>query len=133
MFPDLSLLPLILWVGVAGVLYHYAGHPASTWLLSRVFGRPPSLPGDSSGLPFASVVLSARDEEDVIGERIENALAAEYRADTYEFVVTSDRGTDCTAEIVRQFADPRVTVLDFPIRRPTPVVLNNVIDILPVC
>ena len=124
MFPDLSLLLLILWVGVAGVLYHDVADPASTWLLSRAFGRPPSLPADFSGLPFVCVVVSALDKEDVIGERIENALAAEYLADKYESVVASDRSTDRTAEIVPQFADPHTTLLDFPIRRGTPVVLR---------
>ena len=50
-----------------------------------------------------------------------------------EFVVESDRSTDCTAEIGRQCVDPRFTLLDFPIRHRKPVVLNDVIDILPVC
>ena len=130
MSPDFSLSLLIFWIGVGGVLYHYAGYPAGIWLLSRGFGRPPSLPDEPSSLPFVSVVVSALNEEDVIHDRIVNGLAADYPADKYEFVVASDGSTDRTADIVRQFADPRITLLDFPTRRGKPVVLNDVIPSL---
>ena len=70
MFPDFSLSLLIFWIGVGGVLYHYAGYPVGIWLLSRVFGRPPSLPDEPPSLPFVSVVVSALNEEDVIRDRI---------------------------------------------------------------
>jgi cellulose synthase/poly-beta-1,6-N-acetylglucosamine synthase-like glycosyltransferase len=82
MFPDFSLSLLIFWIGVGGVLYHYAGYPVGIWLLSRVFGRPPSLPDEPPSLPFVSVVVSALNEEDVIRDRIVNGLAADYPADT---------------------------------------------------
>lgn len=54
MFPDFTLSLLIFWIGVGGVLYHYAGYSAGIWLLSRVFGRPPSLPDEPPSLPFVS-------------------------------------------------------------------------------
>ena len=38
MFPDLSLSLLILWVGVAGVRYHYTGYPAVRGLSSERMG-----------------------------------------------------------------------------------------------
>lgn len=127
MSPDLSLPLLVFWIGVGGVLYHYAGYPAAIWLLSRIFGRVRALPAEPATLPFVSVVVSALNEEDVIGERIVNALATDYPADRFEFVVASDGSTDRTAAIVRGFNDPRITLLDFPVRRGKPVVLNDVI------
>ena len=127
MLQDFSLSLLTFWVSVGGVLYHYVGYPAAIWLLSRVFGRPATCPAEPSSLPFVSVVVSALNEEDVIGERIENALATDYPADKFEFVVASDGSTDRTTEIVRQFADSRITLFDFPVRRGKAVVLNDVI------
>lgn len=127
MLPDLNLPALVFWISVGGVLYHYAGYPIVIWLLSRVFGRVRPYPAEPQQLPFVSILVSALNEEDVIGERTVNALATDYPADRYEFVVASDGSTDRTAEIVRSFADPRVRLLDFPVRRGKAVVLNDVI------
>jgi cellulose synthase/poly-beta-1,6-N-acetylglucosamine synthase-like glycosyltransferase len=125
--PHLSPAIVIFWVCVGGVVYHYAGYPVAIWLFSRLFGRPPALPARSADRPFVSIVVAALNEEDVIGERIQNALATDYPSDRFEFVVASDGSTDRTAEITRQAGDPRVTCLDFPVRRGKPVVLNDVI------
>ena len=122
-----SLALVLFWLCSGGVVYHYALYPLLIWFLSRTFGRVRPLPPEPSSLPFVSVVVSALNEEDVIGPRVANALAASYPADRYEFVVASDGSTDRTAAIVRQFDDPRLTLLDFPVRRGKPVVLNDVI------
>jgi cellulose synthase/poly-beta-1,6-N-acetylglucosamine synthase-like glycosyltransferase len=127
MSSDFNLPVLTFWVGVGGVLYHYAGYPVAIWLLSRIVGRSPSLPAEPSSLPSVSILVSALNEEDVIRERVVNALHTEYPADRLEFVVASDGSTDRTAAIVRGFTDPRITLLDFPVRRGKPVVLNDVI------
>ena len=80
------------------MVYHYALYPLLIWVLSRTFGRVRPLPPEPLLAPFVSVVVSALNEEDVIGPRVVNALAASYPADRYEFVVASDgdHGPNCS-------------------------------------
>jgi glycosyltransferase involved in cell wall biosynthesis len=74
-----------------------------------------------------SVLIAAHNEEDVIAERIANALALDYPADRLEIVVASDGSTDGTVELARQADDPRVRVLDLSRRRGKAAVLKEVI------
>jgi cellulose synthase/poly-beta-1,6-N-acetylglucosamine synthase-like glycosyltransferase len=110
---------------VAIIAYAYVLYPLVVWLLSRLFGRTPrceDLPNDR--LPFVSVLIAAHNEEDVIGERIANALALEYPANRREIVIASDGSSDATASIARQFADQGVRLLESPTRRGKATMLN---------
>ena len=131
MSPDFNPLMLVFWASIGGLVYHYVGYPVAIWAFARVFGRERYCPErHPSDLPFVSVLVSALNEEDVIRERVQNALTTDYPADKFEFVVASDGSTDRTAEIVRSFSDPRVKLLDFRVRRGKALVLNEVIPAL---
>lgn len=122
---------VVFWVCVFGVFYHYVGYPLLIWLLSNTFGQPLRVPErDPGDLPFVSVLVSALNEEDVIAQRIWNALATDYPADRFEFVVASDGSSDRTSDIVRSFRDPRVRLIEFPSRRGKARVLNEVVPAL---
>lgn len=60
--------------------------------------------------PPVSVVIAARNEEDVIGAKIDNLLALDYPAEQLEIVLASDGSEDDT--VLR--AGSRVHVLDLP-------------------
>jgi cellulose synthase/poly-beta-1,6-N-acetylglucosamine synthase-like glycosyltransferase len=74
-----------------------------------------------------SVLIAAHNEEAVIAERIQNALAMDYPPDKLEIVVASDGSEDGTAEIVRRFAYLGVRLLDYAHRRGKAAVLNSAI------
>ena len=61
-----------------------------------------------------SVVIAAYNEERVIGDRIENALALDYPSDALEILVASDGSTDATAAIVARYAGRGVRLLSLP-------------------
>ena len=65
-----------------------------------------------AGLPV-TVLIAARDEEDVIGGRIANILESDYPAGLLDVLVVSDGSTDATERIVSELAagDPRVRLL----------------------
>ena len=122
---------IVFWLCAGGLMYHYVGYPAIIWAISRVFGRDRICPErDPADLPSVSLVVAALDEEDVIAERIANALRMDYPADRYELVVALDGGSDRTAAIVRGCRDPRVRLIEFPVTRGKAPVLNDVIPSL---
>lgn len=119
------------WLCVAGVLYEYVGYPALIWLLSRAFGHDPELPhANAEPPPFVSILVCALNEESVIAERIANALALDYPADRFEFVVASDGSSDQTNSIARSFADARVRLIEFASPRGKAIRLNEVVPTL---
>jgi glycosyltransferase involved in cell wall biosynthesis len=63
------------------------------------------------GLPPVTLVIAAHDEERVIRERIENALALDYPPDHLEVVVSLDGSTDGTRAVVEEMAGERVRVV----------------------
>jgi cellulose synthase/poly-beta-1,6-N-acetylglucosamine synthase-like glycosyltransferase len=96
------------------------------WGLARVFGRqgaPAEPPADA--LPSVSLVLAAYNEEAVLEDRLENALATDYPRDRFEILVGSDGSTDGTGAIACKFADRGVRLLDFPVNRGKASVVND--------
>jgi hypothetical protein len=65
-------------------------------------------------LPGVSLVIAAHDEQDVIEQKVRNALALDYPPGRLEVIVASDGSRDGTVELARAAAaaDPRVRVLD---------------------
>jgi glycosyltransferase involved in cell wall biosynthesis len=66
--------------------------------------------------PSVALVVSAHDEEDVIGRRVENLLALDYPQERLQIVIASDGSTDRTDVIVEEIAarEPRVRLLRCP-------------------
>jgi glycosyltransferase involved in cell wall biosynthesis len=66
--------------------------------------------------PRVALVVSAHDEEAVIGRRVENLLELDYPSERVEIVVASDGSADGTDGIVREIAahEPRVRLLACP-------------------
>ena len=66
--------------------------------------------------PTVSVVVTAHDEEAVIGQRLDNLLALDYPSDRVDIVVASDGSTDRTDELTLALAahEPRIRLLRCP-------------------
>jgi glycosyltransferase involved in cell wall biosynthesis len=105
---------LAFWGALGALAWTHAGYPAAMGILARV--RPRPVARDDDATPSVAVVVSAHDEEGVIGRRVENLLALDYPAERVEIVVASDGSTDRTNEIVEGIAarEPRVRLLRCP-------------------
>jgi glycosyltransferase involved in cell wall biosynthesis len=88
------------WCSVALVAYAYAGYPCALLLLTVFRDRPVK---KARITPRVSFVIAAHNEEQRIGEKIENTLRQDYPADAMEIIVASDCSTDRTEEIVRSY------------------------------
>ncbi|GGM94682.1 glycosyl transferase [Terrabacter tumescens] len=94
--------------------YTYVGYPALAALLAR---RQQAGTAADDDLPSVSVVVSALDERDVIGRRLDNLRELDYPEDLLEVVVVTDGSSDGTDVEARRHAWPGVVVLHDPRRR----------------
>jgi cellulose synthase/poly-beta-1,6-N-acetylglucosamine synthase-like glycosyltransferase len=99
------------WISVACLLYVYAGFPLLValvgWLRRREVRVAPVTPG-------VTLIIAAYNEEAVIGERLENALALDYPPERLQILVAADGCSDRTEAIARRYADRGVDVLSLP-------------------
>jgi len=121
-----TAIEIAFWGCVALIAYAYAFYPIAAFTLAKLFGKSPVgyAPSPDSDLPSVSLLIAAYNEEQVIAQRIENALALDYPADRLEIVIASDGSSDNTARIVRGFSDQRVRLLESLLRRGKATVLN---------
>jgi cellulose synthase/poly-beta-1,6-N-acetylglucosamine synthase-like glycosyltransferase len=122
-FDPANLSQIGLWLCFAAVGYAYVGYPLLVFVLSRLFGRKPTTAAPDD-LPTVSLLVAAHNEAGIIAARVRNALAADYPADKLEVVIATDGCTDATAAVVREFTDPRVRVIEYPVNRGKSTVLN---------
>ncbi len=120
--------PILFWLAVAALTYHYVGYPLALAGLAALCrrGTPGSAVGDER-LPSITLVISAYNEEAVIGRKVENALALDYPRDRLEIVVASDGSTDRTDAIVRGFADRGVVLHAYSPNRGKNLALNQTV------
>jgi cellulose synthase/poly-beta-1,6-N-acetylglucosamine synthase-like glycosyltransferase len=101
---------VVFWGSLGALAWTHAGYPLAAAALARVRRRPVRT-GEAT--PRVSVIVAAHDEEEVIGERLENLLALDYPREQLEIVVASDASTDRTDEIVAGYA-PSVRLIRAP-------------------
>lgn len=104
--------PVVLFsVSLAACAYPYFGYPAILWLWSRFRSRPVS---KAKVRPSVTVIIPARNEAEVIGEKLKNTLALEYPRDRFEVLVVSDGSSDRTEAIVDSFDDAEIRLVSLP-------------------
>lgn len=126
MFDSPVLLQIAFWASFAMVVYAYPGYAIVIRCLASIFGRrstPPTISAAES--PRVSLLIAAYNEESIIASRIRNALEMHYPSDKLEIVVATDGCSDNTAEIVREFSNRGVRLLEYRVRRGKATVLND--------
>jgi glycosyltransferase involved in cell wall biosynthesis len=106
-----SAVEIVFWAAAGLIAYTHAGYPLLLAALARLRPAPAWPAGDPPGV---SLIVAAHDEQDVIAEKVRNALELDYPAERLEVIVASDGSRDRTVEVARDAAagDPRVRVLD---------------------
>jgi cellulose synthase/poly-beta-1,6-N-acetylglucosamine synthase-like glycosyltransferase len=81
-------------------------------LLMRVLAvfKTPITPLPDNRTPTVTLLIAAHNEEQVIGSRLENALALDYPQGKLQILVVSDGSSDRTNEIVASYADRGVAL-----------------------
>jgi len=115
----------LVFVSFGLLLYAYAGYPALLWTLGRLLPARAAGRGDPERWPDVSILLSAYNEELLIGARIRNLLELDYPAERLEILIGSDGSTDRTNEIVRRSESDRLRLVAFGARRGKASVVND--------
>lgn len=76
-------------------------------------------------LPTVSLIVPAYNEESVLAQKLENALAIDYPAERLEVIVASDGSDDGTNAIARNYEAKGIRFLDFSQRRGKASVIND--------
>ena len=84
------------------VVYAMVGYPVVLKLIDAV-KKPPKNRQDLTYEPAVSYMIVAHNEEKVILEKLENALAIDYPPEKLQIIVASDNSTDKTNSIVNDF------------------------------
>jgi cellulose synthase/poly-beta-1,6-N-acetylglucosamine synthase-like glycosyltransferase len=101
---------IVFWLCVALIVYTHIGYPLVLAALVRLRRSRPERSSDA--LPAVSLIVAAYDEEDVIAEKVANALALDYPREKLELIVASDGSVDAT--VARAGEAGADLVLDLP-------------------
>jgi cellulose synthase/poly-beta-1,6-N-acetylglucosamine synthase-like glycosyltransferase len=101
-----------MWGSLALIGWTHVGYPAVAGLAARFLARGRSAP--PAWEPTVTLVIAAHNEEAVIRERLENALALDYPGDRLQVAVSLDGSTDGTRAIVESYRSRGVVVFDNP-------------------
>ena len=113
-------LKVIFWICLAIVVYTYVGYGVLLYLLlclKRLLCKPqkePVLPNDDQ-LPDVTLMICAYNEEDIIGEKMENIRQIDYPADKFCIMWVTDGSNDRSNELLKEY--PEVTLVYSPERR----------------
>ncbi|MCB0314308.1 MAG: glycosyltransferase, partial [Calditrichaeota bacterium] len=123
----MTIATYIFWICLFLLVYPYLIYPLILKLLARFFSANGKLAESREDWPAVSFIISAFNEEQVIGEKLENTLALDYPADKLEIIVISDASDDRTDEIVRAWSekDSRIRLVRQEERRGKSAGLNH--------
>ncbi|HEU4686128.1 MAG TPA: glycosyltransferase family 2 protein [Nitrospira sp.] len=117
----------VLGISLGLLAYAYAGYPVLLLLLSALRREREPRRADPARWPHVTVVISAHNEEAIIGRRIENLLDLDYPADRLRILIGSDGSTDRTSEVMRLYRTDRIEFHDFALQRGKANVLNDLL------
>ena len=103
-----QVLETLFWIGAFIAVYSYLVYPLVLVQLQR--RAAPSRPA-SGPPPTITVIITARNEQVRIAEKLENTLAIEYPDNLLNILVASDASEDATDDIVRSFSSRRVQLV----------------------
>lgn len=106
------------------MFYTYIGYPLLVYLISLIF--PKSVRKEPFE-PNVTVLITAYNEEEAIGDKLENTLRIDYPREKLEILVASDGSTDRTDEIVGEYADRGVRLFRQEGRAGKTVTQNNAV------
>lgn len=97
-----GLATLLFWVGGFIAFYSYLLYPLVLLLLKRQART--TRDAGAGAPPTITVIITARNEQARIAEKLENTLAMDYPQGSFDILVASDASSDATDEIVAGFA-----------------------------
>ena len=125
------MIKVIFWVSAGAVVYSYTVYPLILALISRIRSTLYDVRCTTYGVQrtalTVTVIVSAYNEEKVIGDRIQNILDSDYPKEKLEILIGSDGSTDNTNQIIESYTSRGVKLLKWVDRRGKISVLNDLV------
>lgn len=118
------LAEFVFWLSAAGLIYIYVGYPL---LVCAAASLRPARVEHGHCQERLSVVIAAFNEGSRIQDKLDSLFACHGGERIAEVYVGSDGSTDRTGEVVANYGDPRVKLVEFADRRGKPAVLNELV------
>ncbi|SDJ68309.1 glycosyltransferase [Natronorubrum texcoconense] len=97
-----TILLVIFWGSLYGLIHSYFIYPLTLWIGSHL--QSPQQGPHNTNFPTVALVIAAYNEEEIIGEKIENSLDLNYPDEKLRIVVFSDASSDSTDKIVKEYS-----------------------------
>jgi biofilm PGA synthesis N-glycosyltransferase PgaC len=117
-----SLIALLFWVSLGGILYTYFGYPVLIFLLAKIIQKTETY---QTYKPSVTLLIAAYNEESVIEDKIKNSLTIEYPKDLLQILVVTDGSRDRTPEIAKRYINYGIEILHEPERRGKMAAINR--------
>ncbi len=99
-----EILIVLFWLSAFVIVWAMIGYNFSLRIIGKLFsGR--QLKKDRNFRPTVTVIVAAYNEEKVIADKLSNLISNDYPKDRIEYIIISDRSTDRTDEIVKDFIE----------------------------
>jgi cellulose synthase/poly-beta-1,6-N-acetylglucosamine synthase-like glycosyltransferase len=104
-----TVFAVVFWISFAVLFYVYFVYPI---LLALLANLTRALPESDEGKALSvTLIVSAYNESQVIGAKLENSIALDYPKNLLEIMVISDGSEDGTDEIVERYANSGVRLV----------------------
>jgi len=103
-------LKIIFWILISVQLYLYFIYPGIITLVAKLKRKEKGSYTETFE-PEVSIIITVRNEERVIEDKIKNTLQLEYPKEKLEIIVVSDHSTDKTDEIVKKYKEDGVHLI----------------------
>jgi biofilm PGA synthesis N-glycosyltransferase PgaC len=130
-------MKIAFWTSLALIAYTYLLYPCLILVLASIhqiardlqfaFRRKERRRRIPAELPSVSLVFSAFNEEVLIASKMSNCAELQYDPARLEILVGCDGCTDATTALARRAGLPNARILDYPVRRGKPVVVNHLV------
>ena len=118
-------MKILFWAATATIGYTFVGYPIWLWMRSKWHFQPIKT---GSFVPFLSVVMVVRNEEKVVGEKLQNLGSLNYPENKIEILVFSDGSTDRTLEVLSSYSGtPNLRVMSTSHSRGKATALNDAV------
>ena len=118
------MIGLVFWISALMIVYVYIGYPLLIALFAQLRRRTIQW---QPILPTITLFIAAHNEQKVIAQKLENALALDYPRDRLQILVADDGSTDRTAEIVKAYQNKGVELIHYPDRKGKLTTINRAI------
>ena len=92
-------MKIIFFIVAFAIFYAMIGYPITLLIMDKIIGRKNKK--DLTNKPFVSIIISAYNEEKVIGKKLKNIISSTYP--NYEVIIANDASSDRTVEICENF------------------------------